>query len=130
MGLPALCRILASVALAFGLAACDVGEFPVEGGGGGADGGGDPLPLTFNGQIQQDLGACTACHGQTPLNNDYQVISYQTTILAVTPGDPAASLLVTEMDPNGPPRAEHANLATPVRFQLYTDWVNAGAPEM
>ena len=124
-------RILASLALLVSLAACDVGTFPVEGEGAGTADAGGVLPLAFNGSIQQDFmtGGCLTCHGATPLNNDYSVTTFAGASLAVVPNDPAASPLVGEMDPAGPPRAEHAGVANAIRLQLYTDWINAGAPE-
>ncbi len=126
-------RILAIASLAFLLSACDVGTFgdpvdiPVD--------GDTPTALTYDGQISADVAACASCHGATLQEGGYRTDSYPAIIGVGSDGianvlpNNAASLFVTEMDPAGPPRTEHTAFATAARLQLYTDWVNAGAPE-
>jgi len=131
------CSSLLALALAAaGLVACDVGTFGETPGGGGADAG-MALPLTFNGQIQQQNAACVACHGAGLQEGGYRVDSYTEILLPGTDGianvdtaNPAASELVTEFDPAAAPRTEHTAYATLERKQLYIDWITAGAPEL
>jgi hypothetical protein len=87
------------VALLVLLAACSVGEVPLEGGGGVDSGmGGDPNEASFNATIKPLVTACLGCHSaaQPPRLTSYAELA---AVYKAKPG--ATNILVTKGDATG-----------------------------
>ena len=81
------------------LAACSVGEVPLDEGMGGVDGGGgDPNEASFNATIKPLVTACVSCHsaGQNPILTSYAMLG---ATYKAKPG--AGNILVTKGDHQG-----------------------------
>lgn len=132
MGLTSVIRIAAALLL-LAWCACDVGVYGESQNNvnNGPDGGGDELPLTFNGAIsnEMDTAGCLVCHNDPPAISETVINTYALLVAYVNQADPTASQLLLEMDPAGPATEDHIPYVNQTRYDLFLSWIEAGAPQ-